>query len=661
VKTAAMKRLTTKTRFGIGTAVILLIVCISVAAVVYLYLKRQATARIFRETEIFVATADATRTYVKDELRPKIESLLPQDSFIPHAMSTSFVGRNIMTRLRKRFPDFSYKRAALDPINPINNADPLERRMLDWFTEHAARKEWHGLVNRGNRSYYARFRAIYAEAECLRCHGEPDDAPAQMLEIYGRDGGFHYHPGQVVAADSIYIPVDVTFVKIKEVAWNVFLIAAIMLVAILGLFYLLFNRTVIGEMKALLARFRSIPESHHTAEKPQFAEDGDEFDQVKYAMEQVAEDLRDAHQRLKSSEAKYRLLFETSRDPILICDEHNRLRDINPAGCQLFGFTDIDEALSIETFYQLFWDTRQARAFREKVREKGFVDDLEAEMVNRHGDKMTVLVSATGRQNSPGHFTGIDIHLHDITHRRRLQQQMSRTEKLASIGQLASGVAHEINNPLGVIACYTNLVTKNKTLDEQARNDLSIIQKHTEQCKHVVEALLNFARIPSPSKEDCDISRCIQDVLTILEPQMKAENIRPSLDVKANRSTLAVDATQMLQVFMNVILNAIQAMAGGGRLNIQLTNDPDERGIRIHLSDTGHGIAEKYISRIYDPFFTTKAQGQGTGLGLAVSYGIVRQHGGDIDVVSSVGKGTTVSVWLPFHPPDLKPENSHGT
>ncbi len=643
-----MKRLTTKTRFRIGAASILLIICTSVAAVAHLYLKNLAAERIFREAEIFIATADATRTYVKDVLRPEVQSRLPEDAFFPHAMSTSFVGREIMARLRQRFTDFSYKRAAMNPVNPINKADQLEGKMLLWFSEHPGADEWQGMIHKGSQSYYARFRAIYAEAECLRCHGNPADAPAGMLEIYGRDSGFQYKVGEVVATDTIYIPVDATFVRIKETAWNVFLIAGVTLLAFLGLFYWLFNRTVIREMKGLLGRFRSIRDTVPDSEEVRPVPAGDEFDQVKLAMERVAEDLRHTHRRLKTSEAKYRSLFETSRDPILICDDQNRLVDINAAGCQLFGFADRREALSIETFYQLFWDTRQARAFKKEVLEVGFVDGMEAAMVNRHGDKLQTLVSATGRKDGDGRLIGIDMRLHDITRRRKLERQMARTEKLASIGHLASGVAHEINNPLGVIACYANLIARSPVVDGAVRSDLAVIQKHTTQCKSVVEALLNFARVSSPSKAPSDIVQCLKNILAVLEPQMKRENILLSLDLGDGPCILTVDAGQMQQVFMNVVLNAIQAMAGGGRLEAAVERRPDQGRLWIHVQDNGHGIAEKHMSRLFDPFFTTKEQGEGTGLGLAVSYGIVRQHGGDIVVTSTVGRGTTVSVWLPL-------------
>ena len=428
----------------------------------YFYLKKAATNDIYKDTEIFIATADATRTYVKDVLRPTVSDLIPKDSFIPHAMSTTFVGREIMGRLRERFPDFKYKRAAADPTNPVNQADAFELSMLKWFNENPDTNEWHGVIQKNNRSFYTRLRAITARDECLRCHGIPEDAPRDMKAIYGETGGYGYTIGEVVAADTIYIPVDVTFVRIKEAAWLVFLIAITSLFGLLGLFYLLFNRTVVLELKGLLDRFRSISPAGNSVSGISAFRSTDEFEQLKGAFANVADELKQTHDHLSASESKYRLLFETSRDAILIFDRETRMQDINEAGLKLFRFKDRDEALSIETFYQLFWDTRDAKSFYQTIREKGFVQGLEVLMVDRSGKKLAVMISATVRHDENNQFSGIDGTYRDITEKRRLEKYLAQTEKLASIGQLASGVAHEINNPLGVIKCYSNLISKGK-------------------------------------------------------------------------------------------------------------------------------------------------------------------------------------------------------
>ncbi|CAB5105931.1 hypothetical protein D3OALGA1CA_3933 [Olavius algarvensis associated proteobacterium Delta 3] len=644
-----MKKFSIKTRFRIGAAVISLVICTSVAIIVYVFLKDLATERIYRETEIFIGTADATRLYVKDVLRPTIADMVSSDDFIPNAMSTTFVGREVMSRLRNRFPHFSYKRASDNPTNPMNRADSLEVEKLTWFRENPDRGEWHGLIRKGDRSYYARFRAILAEAECLRCHGDPKDAPRQMKEIYGTAGGFYYRVGEVVAADTIYIPVDVAFLHVKETAWNIFLIAAISLFALLGLFFLLFNRTVILQMDGLLSRFRSIYDKPDNApEILRSMDTADEFEQLKFAFEKVAVDLKQTHDELRASESKYRTLFESSRDTIIICDRENRLVDINEAGLTLFGFQDKAEALSIETCYQLFWDTRDARTLSAMIQNKGYVEGVEMPMVDRQGQRLIVMISGARRLDEDGMVDGIDARLHDVTRQRKMERHLARTEKLASIGELASGVAHEINNPLGVIRVYSNLIAKTEPLDIQIAEDIRVIQKHTEQCTSVVQALLNFARASEPRKSQCDIRSCLDDVLAVLEPQMRKEAVTVHVEADSDLPPIVLDEPQMKQVFMNLIINAIQAMPGGGAIRVTVQTDDALRQVHINVSDTGVGISEKHLNRIFDPFFTTKSAGKGTGLGLAVSYGIVERHGGEITVLSAPGTGATFTVVLPL-------------
>ena len=457
-----MKRLSSKTRFQLGAAGILVLVCAAAAVVVHYYLKNLVTSHIYKETEIFIGAADATRTYVKDVLRPRVGKLLPPEGFIPQAMSTSYVGREIMARLHDRFPEFEYRRAARNPMNPVNQADPFELKMLQWFREHPGADEWHGLIQKSQHSYYTRLRAIYAEAECMVCHGNPADAPEQMKAIYGTDGGYHYQLADVVAADTIYIPVDVMFVRVKEAAWLAFVFAITALLTLLGLFNLLFNRTVVSDLQGLLGRFQDISSPRSPLPEPEPIPD-------KAAMKSNSSRApskpwpvtsNTAHDELKASESKYRRLFESSQDAMLIFDQETRLQDINDAGLKLFGFNDREEAVGIETFYQLFWDPRDARHFSDTVLQAGFVQDLEATVVDRHGKKLAVLISATIRRDESGQSAGIDATFRDITEKRRLEKYLAQTEKLASMGQLAAGVAHEINNPLGVIKTYANLIAK---------------------------------------------------------------------------------------------------------------------------------------------------------------------------------------------------------
>ena len=642
-----MKKLAVKTKFQFGAGCILCLYCITAAAIAYEFLKGMVSSEIYKETQIFESVADATRTYVKDVLRPRVAGLLPPDGFIPEAMSTSYVGREVMARLRQRFPEFEYRRAADNPMNPLNRADDFEQRMLRWFTDNPDRHEWQGLIEKDGAEYYTRMRPIYAEGECMQCHGQPGDAPADMKAIYCTGGGYGYDEGQVVAADTIYIPLGFSFVRIKEAAWITFLVGTVSLFFLWALFYLLFNRTVVLELRGLVSRFRSIAGPGGDDELLPLSA-GDEVEQLKGAFEIAAQELQQAHDDLKTSEAKYRLMFETSQDAIMVIGPAEKVLDINSAGIDLFGFRNRSEALSMETFYQIFFDTREAAQFTRTLAELGFVKGLEVEMVDRLGSKMSIMVSATARRGDDGSVAGITAMLRDVTEMRRMDKHLAQTEKLASIGQLASGVAHEINNPLGVIQCYANLIAKSQPQDAQVSKDVEIIRKHTDQCRSVVEALLNFARSDTPNKRRTDINALIEEVLSVLDLQFQKQKCTLERYFDQRLPLITVDGNKVRQVLMNLLINACQAMPGGGRLAVGTAQVATEKGLTITIADSGQGITRDNIAKIFDPFFTTKGTEKGTGLGLSVSYGIVRQHGGDISVESTPGQGSIFTVRLPL-------------
>jgi PAS domain S-box-containing protein len=646
-----MKKLSVKAKFQFGAGCILFLYCVTAATIAYHFLKGMVENEIYKETQLLESVSDATRTYVKDVLRPHVAALMPPDGFMPQAMSTSYVGREVMSRIRERFPEFEYRRAAANPMNPINQADGFEKEMLSWFDGNRDHDQWQGMITKTGQAYYARMRAIYAEAECLQCHGVPADAPADMKNIYGIAGGYGYREGDVVAADTIYIPVGFSFVRIKEAAWLTFLVAIVSLFFLWGLFYLLFNRTVVLELKGLLSTFRNIPGPTSGDDVVLPLTTGDEVVQLKRAFEIAALELQQTHNNLKASETKYRLMFETSQDTIIIVDDKERVRDINSAGIALFGFMDRAEALSMETYFQIFFDTRDAAKFARAIKEKGFVNGLGVEMVDRQGNKMSIMVSATARRDENGAFAGITAMLRDVTEMRRMDTYLAQAEKLASIGQLASGVAHEINNPLGVIQCYANLIAKSHPPDPQILSDVGIIRKHTDQCRSVVEALLNFSRVAEPRMNKTDINACIEEVIAVLDLQLQKAKFTIERQFEATLPRITVDSNKIKQVLMNLLINASQAIPDGGRIKVKTGLIKDGKQLAIAISDTGQGVSKENISKIFDPFFTTKGPEKGTGLGLSVSYGIVQQHQGSITVDSAHGKGTTFNILLPTDQP----------
>jgi len=228
------------------------------------------------------------------------------------------------------------------------------------------------------------------------------------------------------------------------------------------------------------------------------------------------------------------------------------------------------------------------------------------------------------------------------------RDQLVQSEKLASIGQLAAGVAHEINNPIGVILGFTQVLLKRTEPDSPVYKPLSTIEREGLRCKEIVQGLLDFARQSKPRPRRLNINEVIQATCSLMEHQENSK-VRIITDYAADLPEVVADENQLQQVFFNVVLNAYHAMPDGGELRV--TSQAVDNEVRAIFADTGEGISASDLKRIFDPFFTTKDVGQGTGLGLSISYGIVEQHGGTIEVTSELGAGATFTIRLPAAPP----------
>lgn len=225
-------------------------------------------------------------------------------------------------------------------------------------------------------------------------------------------------------------------------------------------------------------------------------------------------------------------------------------------------------------------------------------------------------------------------------------KKIMESERLAMIGQLAANVAHEINNPLQGIVAYSHLLLEKLPGDDSTRPYVSKITNQANRCTEIIRGLLDFARQRKPQKQPAAVDGLLVDCISLVENQAIFQNVRIIQDF-ASLPPVVLDPSQIQQVFMNMIMNAAEAMDGSGQLTLGTHYYPAEAAVEVTFADTGRGIEEGNIDRIFDPFFTTKDVGHGTGLGLAISYGIVQEHKGSISVESSIGKGTTFRVRLP--------------
>ncbi|WP_224984743.1 sensor histidine kinase [Geomonas agri] len=234
----------------------------------------------------------------------------------------------------------------------------------------------------------------------------------------------------------------------------------------------------------------------------------------------------------------------------------------------------------------------------------------------------------------------------------RMQAQLIRSEKLASLGELVAGIAHEINNPLTGILVFASLIQSNPKLDPVLKNDIETVLRETKRCAGIVKGLLEFARCAPPQKSPCSLNDISDAALELVRHQILFQDVTITRNYSGRIPSLLLDPNQIEQVLVNMLVNAGHALRGEGMVMVVTGVDPVQGQAFVKISDNGCGIPEANLDRIFDPFFTTKSN-KGTGLGLSVSYGIIQEHGGRIEVQSQEGTGTTFTILFPMPEADL--------
>ena len=265
--------------------------------------------------------------------------------------------------------------------------------------------------------------------------------------------------------------------------------------------------------------------------------------------------------------------------------------------------------------------------------------------LNHRGKYLTLNVSITPLVSKSGERIGRLLLFDDVTQRERMEEQMSQTEKLTSLGLLAAGVAHEVNTPLAVISNYIQMLAKQMPEGDPRQGIIDKIVKQTFRASEIVNNLLNFSRTGAGELGDIDVNRVVEETLSLVAHPLKTSRIQVVKQLAEPLPPVRGSANKLQQVFLNLFLNARDAMPSGGMLEVRTA--AHNGSVEIEVADTGAGISREHINRIFDPFFTTKANGRGTGLGLSVSYGRIKEHAGKIDVRSTPGKGTSFHVEFP--------------
>ncbi|MDR0478149.1 MAG: PAS domain-containing protein [Desulfobulbaceae bacterium] len=374
-----------------------------------------------------------------------------------------------------------------------------------------------------------------------------------------------------------------------------------------------------------------------------------ETERLKIANQQLAEtsaqlhdlnrnlekNVEDRTRELSRSEEKYRHLFSASQDVVLFCDAGGAIVDINEAGLRTLGYAET--AILGHRFTKFMVRPEEFVRCRRQLAEDGRVKDFDVELRRGDDSPLPLLLSATAVHNEDGSVIGCEMIGKDLSRLKQMMSQLAASENMASIGQMAAGVAHELKTPLGVILGYTQLLKEDFPADSEHHQSLAAIERQTKASRKIVSDLLKFSRQSRSAREPVDINGLLDDVVITHGHDVDSPNLTVKTDYGHGLPMVSGDAAKLRQVFVNLLKNACQAVRGRADAWVRLSSlyDAEAQAVLIDVEDNGPGIPASDRERVFEPFFTTKLVGEGTGLGLSVSYGIVKEHGGVIELANN--------------------------
>lgn len=376
---------------------------------------------------------------------------------------------------------------------------------------------------------------------------------------------------------------------------------------------------------------------------------------MEISSEELVKANAEMHTLLKKLEGSMSLLratLDSTADGLLVVDKEGRISDFNQKFIEMWHIPPeiVDSKDDNRAIQYVLEQLKSPETFITKVKE--LYNQPEA-------TSFDILEFKDGRvfeRYSQAQFNGNKIigrvwSFRDITERKKLETMILQSEKMSAVGQLAGGVAHEINNPLGVILGFSQSIKSRINKDSPFYIPVEHIEREASRCKTLVQNLLTFSRTPTPNQlEPVCINNAIEDAFSLIEAHSRFNTIDLKKDLQAALPNVLGNKNQIQQVVINLCNNAIDAMKNGGTLSVKtfLCDECKTKGVAIQVSDTGQGMSPDIQKKIFEPFFTTKEVGKGTGLGLSLVYEIIQKHQGNIQVESEVNKGTTFTVFLPI-------------
>ena len=379
------------------------------------------------------------------------------------------------------------------------------------------------------------------------------------------------------------------------------------------------------------------------------------------------EKLQKINQELGRSNAFLRNLIMSSVDALIAADMTGKILIFNKGAGQISGYSE-DEALNEINIWDIYPGDGAKEVMRKLRSEdyggKGILRSHQVEFLRKNGERVPISLSAAIVYDGEVEV-GTAGFFYDLREKRRMERELDKTriqllqaEKMASVGKLAAGVAHQLNNPLGGITLFAQLLLEEYKLEPDAQEDVTRILDDAERCRVIVRELLQFARQTTKETRLSDINEALSRTLFLLENQSLFQQIEIITDLDPDLPRVPADTQRLNQAFMNIILNAADAMEGQGRITVKTSLNPTGDNVIVEIADTGPGIPDEVSPHLFEPFFTTKEEGKGTGLGLSVVYGIIEDHRGKIRARTKAEGGATFVIELKLKPPVEKRDSS---
>jgi PAS domain S-box-containing protein len=643
----------------------------------------------------------AIRKYMRDEVRPRMESCVGRDAFIPETMSTSFAAQRIFEEVRRRCPDYILKFSSDHPRNPANTAGPEERHILQYFRDHPQATEWTASLRLAGRDYLVRCLPRRAEQSCLRCHGRPEDAPAAIRQRYGSTAGFHQVAGAVMALDMVGIPLDRVNAAITQEARTqvgAMLVGGLVLLAAM---LIVFRVMVSDRLAAITAHFQQAATQADDCEVALIEVAGhDEISSMAASYNALALRLNSLYssierrvdertamlqaeiaerkrveQELGATSERYRILAENISDVIWTSDMELHWTYISPSIENFRGYT------AAESYHQSLEQVltpasaaaaRNAlAAFRVAVAIDPAVLDqavrLEVEYVCRDGSTKWAEVNMSAVRAADGSAAGIVGVTRDISQRRAAEEAMANARLAAEAANRAkseflANMSHEIRTPMTAILGFADILAENPLSDE-AREAARIMKRNGEHLLGLINDILDLSKIEAGKQTVervcCTPQYLFEEVLSTMRVRADAKGLPLTLEYQGSiPHHIHTDPTRLRQILVNLIGNAIK-FTEAGSVRVVVRTDVDAAGETVlccDVIDTGIGMAEEQVRMLFQPFSqadtSVRRRFSGTGLGLAISKRLAGMLGGDITVSSTLGQGSTFHVTIATGPAD---------